>query len=361
MLSNVQVQRSVVRVRRRNTSTHPVRKVDDARKASLIKQIDTMPLYDYLCYWLRNQKCGMVKPTTYDTLERVVQNYIKDTLGGIPVGQLQPEDVQGLLSRMKEIDGYSHSTVKKVYDCLNASIKYGVKRRMLPENPMDLVEMPSKNLFATTEMTFFSIKECAFIIEEATRSYSTGRPVYLYGDAIVLILLTGIRLGEAIGLKKEDYDATKRTLKIRRNVQKVRNRDEDGNLLPGRNLQETTTKSYSGQREIPLTTQAAAAIERMLREHPYSEYIVCSSKGAMATPEQVDRTFRYLLRNLGLSPSGVHKLRHTFASLLFAKSIDVKTISKLLGHASCAITLSTYIHIADVIPHSAVTPLDELF
>ena len=356
---NVQMQSSVVRVRRRI-------EVKGCRQPELARipranGFEAMALGEYLLYWLRNTKRGLVKPTTYDTLERTILNYIQPAIGNIPVGELQPEDVQGLLSRMKEIDGYSHSSVKKVYDALNASIRYGVKRRWFRENPMELVEMPSKQLFATTEMTFFSIPECSYIIEEATRCYSTGRPVYLYGDAIVMILLTGIRLGEAIGLRKDDYDPIKRTLKIRRNIQKVRKRDEDGNLLPGRNLQETSTKTYSGYREIPLTMQAAAAIERMFREHPYSEYIVCSSKGSMATPEQVDRTFRYLLTNLGLSPSGVHKLRHTFASLLFAKSVDVKTISKLLGHASCAITLSTYIHIADAIPHSAVTPLDELF
>ena len=325
------------------------------------KSLQAQSLDDYLINWLRTYKQGLVKPTTYDTLERTIRDYIRPWLGGVPVGSLNAETIQGHLAFLKAQKGYSHSTIKKTYDCLNAAYKHGVKRRVLSENPMELVEMPSKALFEQSEMTVFSATECALIIEECSRAYSTGRPVYVYGDAVILILLTGIRLGEAIGLKREDYDPEKKTIKIRSNVQKVRKRDENGDLLPGRVLEETTTKTYSGFREIPLTKQAVAAVERMLQEHPCSSYLICTTKGERATPEQVDRTFRYLLRNLNLGVAGVHKLRHTFASLLFSMKVDVKTISKLLGHASVGITLQTYIHISEQVPHEVITPLDELF
>lgn len=319
-------------------------------------------LTEYIDYWLTTYKRGTVKQTTYDTLEKTVRNYIQNTIGGIPFYLVTSDDIQGLITDMKENDGYSYSTCKKVYDCLHAVIKHAIKRKVLRENPMDLVEMPGKALFETKEISFFSVRECSCIIEEATRLYSNGKPVYVYGDAIVLILLTGLRLGEALGLMKDDYDPERRVLTVRRNVANVRNRDEDGNLLPGRNLQTTTTKTYSGYREIPLTSQAAAAIERMMKQFPYSRHIINSSKGEMTAPEQIDRTFRRLLDNIGLEKAGVHKLRHTFASILFASQrTDIKTISKLLGHASPTITLTVYVHIAERIPHEAITPLDEMF
>lgn len=354
----------VVQVRRKTPQTQspipPVR-ASALLMSNAAPSASTQTLDDYLIFWLRTYKQGLVKPTTYDTLERTIRDYIRPWLGGVPVGSLNAETIQRHLAFLKVQKGYSHSTIKKTYDCLNAAYKHGVKRRVLSENPMDLVEMPSKALFEQSEMTVFSATECALIIEECSRAYSTGRPVYTYGDAVVLILLTGIRLGEAIGLKREDYDPLKKTIKIRSNVQKVRKRDENGDLLPGRVLEETTTKTYSGFREIPLTKQAVAAVERMLLEHPCSPYLICTTKGERATPEQVDRTFRYLLRNLNLGVAGVHKLRHTFASLLFSLKVDVKTISKLLGHASVGITLQTYIHISEQVPHEVITPLDELF
>ena len=325
------------------------------------KSLQVQSLDEYLMTWLRTYKRGLVKQTTYDTLERTIRCYIRPWLGGVPVGSLDAETIQGHLAFLKAQKGFSHSTIKKTYDCLNAAYKHGVKRRVLSENPMDLVEMPSKALFKQSEMTVFSAAECSLIIEECSRAYSTGRPVYIYGNAIILILLTGIRLGEAIGLKREDYAPIKKTIKIRSNVQKVRKRDENGDLLPGRVLEETTTKTYSGFREIPLTKQAVAAVERMLQEHPCCPYLISTTKGERTTPEQLDRTFRYLLRNLNLGTAGVHKLRHTFASLLFSMKVDVKTISKLLGHASVGITLQTYIHISEQVPHEVITPLDELF
>lgn len=353
------VNQAAERVKVRTVST-------SAPKAPLALPVQAPPLWegtlsDYLEYWLVTYKRGTVKPTTYDTLERVIQSYIAPSIGAVPLTEVSADLIQTLLADLKE-EGYSHSTVKKVHDCLNASLRHAWARKLIADNPMLLVDMPGQALFECKEVTFFTIQECSLLIEEAGREYSTGRKVYLYGDAIILILLTGIRLGEAIGLRKSDYDRDRKVLKVRRNIHKVRNRDEDGNLLPGRHLRESTTKSYSGTREIPLTSLAVKVIERLLIEHPFCESLICNSKGAMATPEQVDRTFRYLLKNVGLECSGVHKLRHTFATILFAsQKVDVKTISKLLGHASVTVTLTVYIHIADQIPHAAVTPLDELF
>ena len=114
------------------------------------KSLQAQSLDDYLINWLRTYKQGLVKPTTYDTLERTIRDYIRPWLGGVPVGSLNAETIQGHLAFLKAQKGYSHSTIKKTYDCLNAAYKHGVKRRVLSENPMELVEMPSKALF--TEM-----------------------------------------------------------------------------------------------------------------------------------------------------------------------------------------------------------------
>lgn len=344
------------------TGTYPV----FVPSRSAVKPVPSLwagTLGDYLMYWLRTYKKGTVKQTSYDTLERVILSYILPGLGDISLQKLTPDALQGLLSGLME-QGYSYSTICKTYHCLGASLRMAYLRKLIPENPMELVTLPAKALFPCEDDTieFFDPRECSRIIEEAGRAYNTGRPVYVYGDAIIVLLLTGLRLGELIGLRRDDYDPEKRIISVRRNVTKARKRDENGELLPGRTLAISTTKSYSGRRDIPLTRQAQAAIERMLADNICSEHIVCNSKGEMATPEQIDRTFHRLLVNAGLKPCGVHKLRHTFASLLFgSRKVDIKTISQLLGHASPVITLNIYTHVSREIPYEAVTPLDELF
>ena len=54
-----------------------------------------------------------------------------------------------------------------------------------------------------------------------------------------------------------------------------------------------------------------------------------------------------MLKRIGIENCGVHTLRHTFASMLFSKGIDIKIISKLLGHSTVKITYDTYVHLFD--------------
>lgn len=96
-----------------------------------------------------------------------------------------------------------------------------------------------------------------------------------------------------------------------------------------------------------MNKNATEALQRLCDAHPNSKEIVCGAKGTVIPPERLERTFYRILKNAGLEKTGVHSLRHTFASVLFAKGVDVKTVSKLLGHASIQITLNTYIHLIE--------------
>lgn len=327
------------------------------------KQIDTkkISLETYLLNWLQTYKKGTVKLSSYDALERTIRNQIAPNIGMIQLQQLTSDDIQSFLNKLKDKDGYSHSIVKKSHDCLNAALTHATINDDIAKNPMLLVKMPDKKLFQTKEIRYFTKEECALIIEESSRQYKTGAPVYVYGDAYVLMLHTGIRLGEAIGLKKSDWDKEEKTLHIQRNIQSVSKRDGAGNRLTGKQLVSNTTKTYSGDRIIPLNKSALEALERLCKQHPDSEYVICSSKGEIVPPERLERTFYRMLKNVGISQAGTHSLRHTFASMLFAEGTDVKTVSELLGHASIQITLNTYVHLIGKPKHSAVAKLDDVY
>lgn len=315
----------------------------------------------YIQNWLKTYKMGTIKLSSYDALERTLKNHIIPNIGSIQLQQLTSDDIQALLNKLKNEDGYSYSTVKKVYDCLNAALLHATIKKDIADNPMLLVKMLAQSEFEKKEIRYFSEEECALIIEESSRQYTTGKPVYQYADAYILILNTGIRLGEAIGLKKSDWDKDNKTLHIQRNIQSVSKRDSSGNRVIGKQLVTNTTKTYSGDRIIPLNKAATEAIERLCGQHPDSECIICSSKGEMIPPERLERTFYRILKNVGISQTGTHSLRHTFASMLFAKEVDIKTISELLGHASIQITMNIYVHLIGKPKHTAVQKLDEIF
>lgn len=317
-------------------------------------------LQDYLNNWMKTYKRGTIKASSYDALEKTAKNQIIPNIGMIQLQEITATDIQNLLNDLKE-KGYSYSTVKKTHDCLNAMFEHATIADDVAKNPMLLVKMLARSEFETKEIRYFSEDECALIIEECSRQYKTGKPIYQYADAYILMLNTGIRLGEAIGLKKTDWNKGESTLHIQRNIQSISKRDNGGNRVQGKQLVTNTTKTYSGDRIIPLNKAATEAIQRLCEQHPDAECIICSSKGDMIPPERLERTFYRILKNVGISQAGLHSLRHTFASMLFKEDVDVKTISELLGHASIQITLNTYVHLIGKPKHTAVNKLDEKF
>ncbi len=336
------------------------RKIREFNQSGIMTEVKKITLKDYLLNWLKTYKMGTVKDSSYDALERTANNHIIPNIGMIQLSQITSTDIQTLLTDLKGRN-YSYSTVKKVHDCLNNMFTHATIADDIPKNPMLLVNMLAESEFPKKEIRFFTKEECALLIEETSRQYKTGKPIYQYADAYVLMLHTGIRLGEAIGLKKTDWDKKNNTLHIQRNIQSVSKRDAQGNRIVGKQLVTNTTKTYSGDRILPLNKAATEALERLCEQHPDSECIVCSSKGDMIPPERLERTFYRILKNVGISQTGTHSLRHTFASMLFAEGTDVKTVSELLGHASIQITLNTYIHLINKPKHSAVAKLDEVF
>lgn len=314
----------------------------------------------YLKSWLVTYKKDTMKPSSYDRLENTVIHQIIPEIGCIQLQQLTSDDIQTLLNKLRT-KGLSHSTIKKTHDCLNAVLKHAQIKEDISKNPMLLVKMPEKDLFEQKKIRFFSPQEVSLIIEECGRTYSNGSPVYIYSDAYILMVNTGLRIGELIALEKDDWDEEEKTLSVTKNIQAVKSRDKDGQRSKGYEIVYNTTKTYSGSRTIPLNQKATEALQRLCNDHPESKHIVCSGKGTLVPPDRIERTFYRILKNAGIDKTGTHSLRHTFASILFSKGVDVKTVSKLLGHASIQITLNTYIHLIENAEHDAVSKLDDLF
>ena len=343
------------------TEAEVKRKIREFNKASG-KEVKTKPvsLDTYFQNWLVTYKKSTLKPSSYDRLENAYRVHASPEIGMLQIGQVAPDDIQKLINGMKDA-GFAYGTIKRTYDSLNAVFKHATIHDDIVKNPMLLVEMPKQKLFETKEIRYFTHEEAAKIVEECQRVYTTGAPVYIYGDVFILMLNTGMRMSEAIAIQKADWDQEAKTLHVRRNIQSVKKRDADGERQGGYQLVYNTTKTYSGDRVIPLNKTATEALERISQKSTDPVLLVCNSNGKIIPPDHVERTFYRILKNIGIEKTGTHSLRHTFASFLFEKGVDIKTVSKLLGHASIQITLNTYVHLIEKINHKAVETLDDLF
>ena len=80
----------------------------------------------------------------------------------------------------------------------------------------------------------------------------------------------------------------------------------------------------------------------------------------MCIRDSLNRAHDNILERAGIEHIGIHALRHTFATQLFAKKVDIKIISKLLGHSDVSITYNTYIHLLKEDMPSETAVLDNL-
>lgn len=319
----------------------------------------TVTVGEYIENWLHTYKKGTLKPSSYDRLENTINHQVIPFLGDIQLQALSSDDIQTMITAL-QADGKSYSTIKKAYDCVNAVLTHAVIADDIIKNPMLLVKMPEKKLFEKHEVRAFTQKEALAIIEEAGRTYSTGKPIYSNGDAFILMLNTGLRIGELSALRKSDWDEEKQELHVRQTAIKVKRRDADGEATGGYTLAANTTKTYSGDRIIPLNKTATEALQRIVKKRPGSEMLF-SDTDKPINPHNLQKSFYALLANIGIEKTGIHALRHTFASFLFAKGVDVKTVSRILGHANVQITLNTYIHMIKDADKNAVKQLDDIY
>jgi integrase len=158
---------------------------------------------------------------------------------------------------------------------------------------------------------------------------------FRYGWGAVLILETGLRVGEALALEWGDIDEEKRTLKVTKNTVQV----------DGKNTVQRTTKTESGKRTIPLNGRAMEAIRHLKEQRTVGcPYVLATQTGKYLRYRNLLAMMEKTCEAAGVEHRALHALRHSFASNLYAWGVEMKTISKLLGHASVGITYNRYIH-----------------
>jgi len=331
-----------------------------------LKVIETeKTVREYYDTWLKEYKFISLKPTSYDVLERTVENYIYPFIGDKKMSDVMSADARKLLTCLVKKD-YSESTVKKAYDALNACFNFAVENFDLERNPMWGIKAPCNQAKQPKEIYIYTNTEARSMIDQINRKHSNGNYVYRNGFAFILILNTGLRSGEALALKWCDYDAKKKTLKVKSDVEHVEVRDENLNKL-GKQIAilQNSPKSKSSVRLLHLNDTANAIIQYYYEEQKKngieSEFIICSRDGSFLTPSGFRKAFRNIVRNADITEAGIHSLRHTFATELYRKGVEVKIISKILGHSSVKITYDTYIHVWEDDLESVTDKLEDVF
>jgi len=331
------------------------READKLREQAV--DIKNVTMEEYYMKWLKG-KSLQLKPTSFDRLECTVNNQVLPYIGMTQLQNVKTDNLQDIIYDLIEQE-YSYSIIKKTYDALNECFRDAMVRGDIVRSPMMGIKLPERTniqIPQAKEMLPFTDVESQMVIDEAARKYSNDNSVYRLGWLFVFMLCTGVRVGEALALKYSEIDWEQKTVHICRSSQMVINRHDEGRTYETKIFESVKTKSSS--RHIPLNSTALEALRNLQQLTGDHEFVAVNKKGGHITYNNFAKTFSGLLKTLQLQQRGLHNLRHTFASQLFAKKVDIKIISKLLGHSSVQITYDTYVHILDEQKQHAIQAIE---
>lgn len=307
----------------------------------------------YVSDWLENNKRLQLKPNSYERIQETFKNQVKPNIGHIQLCALNADDVQAMVNKVYQERSYS--TAKKAYDCINACMKLAVRKRHITFNPCEGVTLPKKPVRTVEdeELFYYKPEQIKLIVQEATRRHSNGTLVYRYGYVILLLLATGMRVGEVLYLKWKHVDFENRKLVVCGNVVEVK----------GKSKEQNTPKTNKSNRTIPLNDRAVESLQALKALNPNGTRVVATKNNEIVSPSSMRRVMGGINRQCGITDikDKVHALRHTFAVMLISSGADIKAVSELMGHSDIKVTLDTYHHVMKEQRQDAVQRLEDFF
>lgn len=309
-------------------------------------------LYEWLCTWLNTYCRGELKQTTIVNYETYIEKHIKPTIGNIKLCDLTPMILQRFYQekskngRLDGKGGLSPKTMRNLHTMIHTGLQKAYTLEYTNKNISDVVSTPK---LVRKERLFFTVEE-----QTELQKYLPDERI---GMAVLLDLYTGMRLGELLGLpwKNVHIDLNGDScLRVTQTLNRIKNPDSTSTKKTL--LAIGTPKTSYSIRTIPLLPEIAEKLyrhklnqEQFFAENglPKSEFVFTATNGKAIDPRDFQRDFKKLLQRYNLRIINVHGMRHTFATRSLESGMDIKTLSRILGHSSIQITLDLYAHVTD--------------
>src|ERR671921_2813483 len=288
-------------------------------------------------------------PRAYHNYKLQIRRHISPTLGRLKLSKLTPYHVQCLYAA-KLREGLKPSSVRYIHAVLHRGLEQAIRFSLIPFNPAARVDPPKVRQEEITPLD----SEQARVFLEAARGDK-------FEALYVLSLTMGLRMGEALGLKWSDIDLDAKTLRVNRQLQRIR--DGGGLVFSERKNASRRTIDLPQRALEALWSQRKRQLEEQLRGGAKWQdhgLVFASSKGTpMDAQNIVNRYFKPILRRAGLPEIRWHDLRHTCATLLLGRGVHPKMVEHLLGHASIQLTLDRYSHWIPSMGRATAEGMDE--
>lgn len=300
-----------------------------------------MTVEQWLYTWIKEYKKNSIKASSYERYYRIIRNHLTPALGSYSIKDLRNDIVQKYVNQLTE-SGYNPKTIEQIHRVLKMALKQAADNELIIKNPSERIILPRKTAKEARVLTMD--EQDAFI--KACKSYRNG-------EIFILILATGLRIGEALALTWDDVDFYGQVL----NIDKTQSESyitAEGGVKCG--ISYTSPKTAAGRRKIPLIPKAIQILcevkfkqeeekKRLGEAYKDNNLVFCTKLGTAYHVSDMERNIRWISKLAGLEGVHPHALRHTFATRGLENGIDLKVMQTLLGHSKISMTADLYTHV----------------
>lgn len=307
---------------------------------------------DWMEDWIENVKARKLAPSTLTSYRTNFRLHIRPFIGDIVLRNLETHHIQRCLDKI----GGSYSTFVKNYNIIHGAMEYAVKQGKIVRNPCIGVAFPTDD---TEEMRVLKQEEQQRFIAALDGEY--------YRPMLLMYLYTGLRIGEGIPLTWADIDLDERTIRVCKKA--IVCHDFDSHSAP--QVVQDFCKTKSSKRRVVIT----AGLVSILREHKENamkqveqageqwsddRLVFPNTRGNMVHSRNLQHVLERIFAKCGIEGATMHTLRHTYATRCFEADVNIKALSKQLGHKKVKTTYDIYVHVLEDTQAKEIDKLAEI-
>ncbi len=338
-----------------------IRDIEDGINAHAPEKVTLNQLWDK--YF--SQKYDL-KPTTRANYKYCYDRYVRDGFGRRKIADIKYSDVKEFYYSIIRDKGLSAATLDNIHTDLHPAFQMGVRDGLLRVNPTAdvMAEVKKSHFWEVNKREALTVPQQRALTEFLANS----REFHGWVPVIMVLLGTGMRIGECLGIRWDDLDFEKRMISVNHNL--TDRPYEDGKFA--RHIQ--TPKTRAGARTIPMIDEV---FEAFLEEYEmqkcmgfesetidgYTNFVFLTDGGSVMSASSVNRAIKLIIKAHNdeeeakaaeedreavlLSDFSAHILRHTFCTRLCENETNLKFIQSVMGHSDIFTTMDIYADATD--------------
>ena len=275
------------------------------------------------------------KDSTICKYRNTLKNHLNPRFGNRKFTEIMREDVMDYIMELQTKGGdkghmMSSNTVKGIISVLRAVLEYGGLQYHMPVADLSRLSIGGKE---KARLRVLTENETNRLLDYILSDFNSR------GLGILLVLYTGLRLGELCALRWEDINFREGTLTVHSTMKRIQMTD-----CPEHKTKVVITppKSPRSQRTIPLHGDILETLRNQAGEK--GAFFLTGKENSFVEPRTMQNHFKTIVKAVNIAGVTFHTLRHTFATRSIENGVDAKILSEFLGHASVKLTLDRYVH-----------------